>query len=411
MRIVLGVGGGIAAFKVASLLRLFTEQGHQVNVVPTEAALHFVGQATWEALSGHPVSTSVFEHVEQVNHVRLGQEADLVVVAPATANILARSAHGLADDLLGNTLLVATCPVLFAPAMHTEMWRHPATQANVATLRAHGAHVLDPDVGRLTGKDSGPGRLPEPQAIFAAAMALVSAPDKAHDGGSAGALLAGKRVLVSAGGTQEPLDPVRFLGNRSSGKQGIALAAAARDAGAAVTLVAAHVEVALPAGVDVVRVGTAEELREVMTREAASADVVLMAAAVADFRPAERSGTKIKKRSEGADPVIELVRNPDILAELVRLRAEEGREQLILGFAAETGDDSGSVLEYARQKLERKGCDLLVVNHVGESKVFGQDVNSVEILSRTDREMQHVEGSKNLVAEAIVHRVAAELRG
>lgn len=411
MRIVLGVGGGIAAFKVASLLRLFTEQGHQVNVVPTEAALHFVGQATWEALSGHPVSTSVFEHVEQVNHVRLGQEADLVVVAPATANILARSAHGLADDLLGNTLLVATCPVLFAPAMHTEMWRHPATQANVATLRAHGAHVLDPDVGRLTGKDSGPGRLPEPQAIFAAAMALVSAPDEAHAGGSAGALLAGKRVLVSAGGTQEPLDPVRFLGNRSSGKQGIALAAAARDAGAAVTLVAAHVEVALPAGVDVVRVGTAEELREVMTREAASAEVVLMAAAVADFRPAERSGTKIKKRAEGADPVIELVRNPDILAELVRLRAEEGREQLILGFAAETGDDSGSVLEYARQKLERKGCDLLVVNHVGESKVFGQDVNSVEILSRTDREMQHVEGSKNLVAEAIVHRVAAELRG
>ncbi|WFR85450.1 bifunctional phosphopantothenoylcysteine decarboxylase/phosphopantothenate--cysteine ligase CoaBC [Arthrobacter sp. Y-9] len=411
MRIVLGVGGGIAAFKVASLLRLFTEQGHQVNVVPTEAALHFVGQATWEALSGHPVSTSVFEHVEQVNHVRLGQEADLVVVAPATANILARSAHGLADDLLGNTLLVATCPVLFAPAMHTEMWRHPATQANVATLRAHGAHVLDPDVGRLTGKDSGPGRLPEPQAIFAAAMALVSAPDEAHDAGSAGALLTGKRVLVSAGGTQEPLDPVRFLGNRSSGKQGIALAAAARDAGAAVTLVAAHVEVALPAGVDVVRVGTAEELREVMTREAASADVVLMAAAVADFRPAERSGTKIKKRAEGTDPVIELVRNPDILAELVRLRAEEGREQLILGFAAETGDDSGSVLEYARQKLERKGCDLLVVNHVGESKVFGQDVNSVEILSRTDREMQHVEGSKNLVAEAIVHRVAAELRG
>ena len=411
MRIVLGVGGGIAAFKVASLLRLFTEQGHQVNVVPTKAALHFVGQATWEALSGNPVSTSVFEHVEQVNHVRLGQEADLVVVAPATANILARSAHGLADDLLGNTLLVATCPVLFAPAMHTEMWRHPATQANVATLRAHGAHVLDPDVGRLTGKDSGPGRLPEPQAIFAAAMALASAPDEAHDGGSAGVLLAGKRVLVSAGGTQEPLDPVRFLGNRSSGKQGIALAAAARDAGAAVTLVAAHVEVALPAGVDVVRVGTAEELREVMTREAASADVVLMAAAVADFRPAERSGTKIKKRAEGADPVIELVRNPDILAELVRLRAEEGREQLILGFAAETGDDSGSVLEYARQKLERKGCDLLVVNHVGESKVFGQDVNSVEILSRTDREMQHVEGSKNLVAEAIVHRVAAELRG
>lgn len=411
MRIVLGVGGGIAAFKVASLLRLFTEQGHQVNVVPTEAALHFVGQATWEALSGHPVSTSVFEHVEQVNHVRLGQEADLVVVAPATANILARSAHGLADDLLGNTLLVATCPVLFAPAMHTEMWRHPATQANVATLRAHGAHVLDPDVGRLTGKDSGPGRLPEPQAIFAAAMALVSAPDDAHDAEPAGTLLTGKRVLVSAGGTQEPLDPVRFLGNRSSGKQGIALAAAARDAGATVTLVAAHVEVALPAGVDVVRVGTAEQLREVMTREAASADVVLMAAAVADFRPAERSGTKIKKRAEGTDPVIELVRNPDILAELVRLRAEEGREQLILGFAAETGDDSGSVLEYARQKLERKGCDLLVVNHVGESKVFGQDVNSVEILSRTDREMQHVEGSKNLVAEAIVHRVAAELRG
>jgi len=409
MRIVLGVGGGIAAFKVASLLRLFTEEGHQVNVVPTEAALNFVGQATWEALSGNPVSTSVFDHVEQVNHVRLGQEADLVVVAPATANILARAAQGLADDLLGNTLLVATCPVLFAPAMHTEMWRHPATQANVGTLRAHGAHVLDPDVGRLTGKDSGPGRLPEPQAIFAAAMALVDSPAQEHDGGAGAAELAGKRVLVSAGGTQEPLDPVRFLGNRSSGKQGVALAAAARDAGASVTLVAAHVEVALPAGVDVVRVGTAEELRKVMTQEAASADVILMAAAVADFRPAERSGTKIKKRAEGTDPVIELVRNPDILAELVRLRADRRQEQLILGFAAETGDESGSVLEYARQKLERKGCDLLVVNHVGESKVFGQDVNSVEILSRTDREMQHVEGSKNLVAEAIVKRVAAEL--
>ncbi|MFJ3957828.1 bifunctional phosphopantothenoylcysteine decarboxylase/phosphopantothenate--cysteine ligase CoaBC [Arthrobacter sp. NPDC090010] len=407
MRIVLGVGGGIAAFKVASLLRLFTEAGHQVTVVPTEAALNFVGQATWEALSGRPVSTSVFDHVDQVNHVRLGQEADLVVVAPATANILARAAHGLADDLLGNTLLVATCPVLFAPAMHTEMWRHAATQANVATLRSHGAHVLDPDVGRLTGKDSGPGRLPEPQAIFAAALALVEDPARAVH--HAERPLAGRHVLVSAGGTQEPLDPVRFLGNRSSGKQGIALAAAARDAGAQVTLVAAHIEVPVPAGVELVRVGTAEELRQAMIEHSPAADAVLMAAAVADFRPAERSGTKIKKRAEGTDPVIELVRNPDILAELVRLRHADARQQLILGFAAETGDDSGSVLEYARQKLEKKGCDLLVVNHVGEDKVFGQDVNSVEILSRSDREMQHVEGSKNAVARAVVERVAAEL--
>ncbi|MDP5226039.1 MULTISPECIES: bifunctional phosphopantothenoylcysteine decarboxylase/phosphopantothenate--cysteine ligase CoaBC [Arthrobacter] len=407
MRIVLGVGGGIAAFKVASLLRLFTEAGHHVTVVPTEAALNFVGQATWEALSGNPVSTSVFDHVEQVNHVRLGQEAELVVVAPATANILARAAHGIADDLLGNTLLVANCPVLFAPAMHTEMWRHPATQANVATLRAHGAHVLDPDVGRLTGKDSGPGRLPEPASIFAAAMALVDQEPPASSGGPG--VLAGRRVLVSAGGTQEPLDPVRFLGNRSSGKQGVALAAAARDAGAEVTLVAAHVEVPLPAGVRVLRVGTAEELRSALVEETGNADVVLMAAAVADFRPAERLGTKIKKRADGDDPVIELVRNPDILAELVTLRNREKRSQLILGFAAETGDGAGSVLDYARQKLERKGCDLLVVNHVGESKVFGQDENSVQILSRTASEMQHVEGSKNTVAQAIILRVAAEL--
>ena len=334
MRIVLGVGGGIAAYKVASLLRLFTEAGHDVTVIPTEAATRFVGVATWEALSGHPVSNSVFDAVHTVNHVRLGHEAELIVVAPATADLLARAATGQADDLLTNTLLMAgDCPVLMAPAMHTEMWQHPATQANVETLRSRGVTVLEPASGRLTGADSGPGRLPEPEAIFTAAMALAGAAGRARgqpadpdapltaDAPSRPpAPLAGLTVTISAGGTREPLDPVRFLGNRSSGKQGVALAAAARDAGARVRLLAAHMEVPAPAGVELVQVETALELREAALHAAADSDVVIMAAAVADFRPADVSGTKIKKRDDVADPVITLVRNPDILRELVEVR-------------------------------------------------------------------------------------------
>jgi phosphopantothenoylcysteine decarboxylase/phosphopantothenate--cysteine ligase len=396
---------------VASLLRLFTEAGHNVTVIPTEASTRFVGTATWEALSGNPVSNSVFDDVHQVNHVRLGHEADLVVIAPATADLLAKAATGQAGDLLTNTLLMARGPVLFAPAMHTEMWQHAATRANVEMLRTRGAAVLEPATGRLTGADSGPGRLPEPQVIFDAAMALVQGQTDYQ------LPLAGRTVTISAGGTREPLDPVRFLGNRSSGKQGVALAVAARNAGATVRLLAAHMDVPVPAGIEVVSVETALQLREAALAAAADSDVVIMSAAVADFRPAEVSDTKIKKRDDSADPVITLVRNPDILHELVELRnsalpnaaGPAGDHQLIVGFAAETGDSHGDVLAYAEAKLQRKGCDLLVVNHVGSDKVFGQDTNSVVILARSGSEPQEAAGTKTEVAAAIISRIGFEL--
>lgn len=417
MRIVLGVGGGIAAYKVASLLRLFTEAGHNVTVIPTEASTRFVGTATWEALSGNPVSNSVFDGVHQVNHVRLGHEADLIVVAPATADLLAKAAAGQAGDLLTNTLLMASGPVLYAPAMHTEMWQHAATQANVATLRSRGVTVLDPAVGRLTGADSGPGRLPEPDAIFAAALALLQPTDllqPIEPLQPTDLPLAGRTVTISAGGTREPLDPVRFLGNRSSGKQGVALAVAAGEAGATVRLLAAHMDVPPPAGVEVVPVETALELRAAALAAAADSDVIIMAAAVADFRPAEVSGTKIKKRDDTADPIISLVRNPDILQELVQLRdaSPEGsarHDQLIVGFAAETGDGQGDILAYAEAKLRRKGCDLLVLNQVGTDKVFGQETNAVVILARDGSEPQETAGTKTDVAAALISRIGCEL--
>ncbi|MFF3039642.1 bifunctional phosphopantothenoylcysteine decarboxylase/phosphopantothenate--cysteine ligase CoaBC [Arthrobacter citreus] len=411
MRIVLGVGGGIAAYKAASLLRLFTEAGHSVQVVPTEASTRFVGIATWEALSGHPVSTTVFDAVDTVNHVRLGHEADLIVVAPATADLLARAAAGLASDLLTNTLLMASGPVFFAPAMHTEMWNHPATQANVATLRSRGAVVMEPAIGRLTGKDSGPGRLPEPEDIYAAALAAAGEAGSAPAAG----LLAGRRVTVTAGGTREPLDPVRFLGNRSSGKQGAAVAAAAVAEGAQVRFIAAHLEVPVPEGVELVQVETALELRDAVHDAVQTTDVLVMSAAVADFRPGENADTKIKKRDDRADPVITLVRNPDILAETVQNRSASGTgPSLIVGFAAETGDGSGSVLEYGRRKLERKGCDLLVLNQVGRSLVFGQDSTEVRILSPHEDpriEPPALTGSKTDIARHLVKRIAAELAG
>ncbi|RLV55433.1 bifunctional phosphopantothenoylcysteine decarboxylase/phosphopantothenate--cysteine ligase CoaBC [Aeromicrobium phragmitis] len=370
--IVLGVSGGVAAYKAALLLRLFTESGHEVRVVPTESALNFVGAATWEALSGHPVQTATFDNVPEVPHVRIGQSADLVVVAPATANTLARAAQGLADDLLTNTLLTARCPVVFAPAMHTEMWEHPATQANVATLRERGAIVIDPAVGRLTGADSGAGRLPDPEDIHAVCVNVLAG--RPRD-------LAGRRVVVSAGGTREFLDPVRFLGNRSSGRQGLALAEAAAARGAEVTLVAANVALPTPAGVERIDVTTTAELRDAVLKSSVGADAVVMAAAPADFRPATYADAKIKKRTDGAAPTIELVENPDVLAELVRSRPAGAAEPFIAGFAAETGDANGSVLDHARAKLARKGCDLLVVNDVSGGGVFGQDDNDVLLLT------------------------------
>lgn len=405
LRVVLGVGGGIAAYKAALLTRLFTEAGHHVVPMPTAAALEFVGAPTWEALTGEPVSTSVFDRVDTVNHVSQGQQADLVVIAPATADLMAKIAHGLADDLLTTTVLASRAPVVLAPAMHTEMWLNPATQRNVALLREHGHTVIDPDSGRLTGKDSGPGRLPEPQRIYDAALAVLAHGTEPASSGP----LAGRRVLITAGGTREALDPVRFLGNRSSGKQGIALAQAARDAGATVHLIAGHVETELPSGVEISNVSSALELHDATRAAAENADVVIMAAAVADYRPVSVGEHKMKKSEDGTDPVIELTRNPDILRALVDDRKNTGREQLIVGFAAETGDGEHSVLDFGRAKLQRKGCDLLVVNEVGTSKVFGQDTTEVTVLSAHGTEDAHAAGSKAEVAQFIVDRVGIEL--
>ncbi|AKL65292.1 bifunctional phosphopantothenoylcysteine decarboxylase/phosphopantothenate--cysteine ligase CoaBC [Streptomyces goshikiensis] len=395
-KVVLGVSGGIAAYKACELLRRLTESGHEVRVVPTAASLNFVGEATWAALSGNPAGTQVWETVHEVPHVRIGQGADLVVVAPATADMLAKAAHGLADDLLTNTLLTARCPVVFAPAMHTEMWEHPATQENVATLRRRGAVVIEPAVGRLTGKDTGKGRLPDPEEIYEVCRRVLAR-------GAAGPDLAGRHVVISAGGTREPLDPVRFLGNRSSGKQGYALARTAAARGARVTLVAANTALPDPAGVDVVRVGTALQLREAVLKAAGDADAVVMAAAVADFRPAVYADGKIKKK-DGQEPApVNLVRNPDILAEISAERAREG--QIVVGFAAETDD----VLANGRTKLARKGCDLLVVNEVGETKTFGSEENEAVILASDGTETPVAHGPKEALADAIWDRVAARL--
>ncbi len=397
--VVLGVGGGIAAYKACTLLRLLTESGHRVRVVPTRAALRFVGAPTWAALSGQPVSTEVWDDVHEVPHVRIGQQADLVLVAPATADLLAKAATGQADDLLTSTLLTARCPVLLAPAMHTEMWLHPATVANLATLRARGTHVLEPASGRLTGADTGPGRLPEPEAILAAALALLG---NARGADAATGDLAGRHVVVSAGGTREPLDPVRFLGNHSSGKQGYALARTAAARGARVTLVAANTALEDPAGVEVVPVGSALELQQAVTALAAEADVVVMAAAVADFRPAQVATHKIKKGHGAGDPdapSIALVRNPDVLADLAQHRRREA--QVVVGFAAETGDETGEVLALGAAKLARKGCDLLVVNEVGGGRGFGTDDNTVTILGSDGTRAAVGPAPKDQVADAV----------
>jgi phosphopantothenoylcysteine decarboxylase/phosphopantothenate--cysteine ligase len=398
--VVLGVAGGIAAYKAAELLRRLTESGHDVTVVPTPSAVHFVGEATWAALSGKPVHTQVWESVHEVPHVRIGRSADLVIVAPATADLLARAAQGRADDLLTNVLLTARCPVVFAPAMHTEMWEHPATRANVATLRQRGALVIEPDVGRLTGVDTGKGRLPDPDEIFAFCQDVL-----AH--GLADADLAGRTVVVSAGGTREPLDPVRFLGNRSSGRQGLALARAALARGAEVTLVVANVSLPEPAGVKVVRVETTEELRDAVVSAAGSADAVVMAAAPADFRPVSTTETKIKKSPDGTVPPLELTQTPDILAELSRDRVHPG--QVVVGFGAETGDETGSVLDLGRAKLSRKGCDLLVVNDVRGGAVFGADDNRAVILAADGRQRDVPIGTKTALAHAVWDEVARRL--
>ena len=463
MRIIVGIGGGIAAYKAAMLLRLFAKNGDEVIAMPTPNATKFVGVPTLEALSGNPVSTDVFDRVPEVNHVRQAEKADAVVIAPATADLLARLAAGRADDLLSSTVLTTHAPVILAPAMHTQMWEHPATQANVQTLRSWGYHVIEPAIGRLTGPDSGPGRMPEPEDIFAVALdvikrfpkgqvhpvytpgyapteplytgteqerlaaarqaTLTSAllgqvePSQAGASSSLGSPLSGRLVVITAGGTREALDPVRFLGNRSTGKQGVALAEAARDLGATVHLIGANLEVPAPEGVQVTRVVSALELREATLEASAAADVLIMSAAVADFRPAEFAEFKIKKSADSEDaPVIQLVRNPDILREVV-VRRQQAREagdsvlgpKLIVGFAAETGSAEKTPLELGREKLQRKGTDFLAVNAVGVNRGFGTDDNTITLLSTLDDEAPVFSGSKKELSVRLLEHVAAFL--
>ncbi|MBN9103556.1 MAG: bifunctional phosphopantothenoylcysteine decarboxylase/phosphopantothenate--cysteine ligase CoaBC [Propionibacteriaceae bacterium] len=394
-RIALGVSAGIAAYKACSLLRLFTESGHDVEVVPTANSLEFVGAATWAALSGRPVHTGVFEAPELVNHVRIGREADLVVVAPATADLIARAASGRADDLLTNVLLTARCPVMLAPAMHTEMWQHPATRANVATLRSRGVVVVPPAVGRLTGPDSGPGRLPEPDDLFATALGLLAEPSRAA--ALAGQDLLGLTVVVSAGGTHEALDPVRFLGNASSGRMGVGIARAAVQRGAEVVLVGAHLAVPPPAGVRLVEVGSTAELATAMAPLAQEADIVVMAAAPADFTPAHTSTTKLKKTGDQG-LAVEFVQTTDVLAGLA---AGRRRGQVVVGFAAETAADRNDLVALGVDKLRRKGCQLLVLNDVSGGAVFGASENSVAILG-LDGVRATASGEKTSVGHAIL---------
>ncbi len=435
--VVVGITGGIAAYKAVGVVRDLVKRGHDVHVVPTEGALRFVGLPTLEALSRNPVSTSVWDDVAEVRHVALGRRADLVVIAPATADSLAKMAAGLAGDLLGTTLLATEAPVVVAPAMHPQMWEHPATRTNLATLRERGVHVVGPVVGALTGDDAGIGRMSEPEDIVVAALAVLDAyRARRHHGDGRGrrsrqpgghpalghpALptqhsaargeqgdLAGVRVVVSAGGTREPLDPVRFVGNRSSGRQGVALAAEAARRGADVTLVAANTDPGLTEGlpVRVVRVGSAQELATAMHAAAPDADVLVMTAAVADYRPAEVLESKLKKEQQGDRMTLELVKNPDVLAELVAARRVG---QVIVGFAAETEPDREARLELGRAKIARKPADLLVVNHVGWSHGFEREENAIEVLVPGGTVVRETSGTKAEVAAAVLDLVATAL--
>ena len=431
-RVVVGVSGSIAAYKTPFVIRLLREAGHEVRTLATQAALRFIGAPALAAVTGRPVSSGLFEDPAAVEHVAVGEWADLVVVAPASADLLARVAAGRADDMLTATILTTTAPVVLAPAMHTQMWANPATRENVAVLRRRGLSVIDPDCGRLTGADAGAGRLPEPERIVSEALAVLAGRRARQAAPGAGQEtlrpdLSGRHVVVSAGGTREPIDPVRYLGNRSSGRQGAAVARAAVERGARATLVAANVAddvlAVLPGGVEVVPVGTAMELRDAVRRAARDADAVVMAAAVADYRPAAASASKIKKRvearglrddgAEGAARLsIELIENPDILAELVAdPPRDDGGRTLVVGFAAETGDAEGDVLAHGAAKARRKGAGLLAVNAVGERTGFGDVPNAVVVLDDQGREVARAEGSKTDVARALVDLVARRLPG
>lgn len=388
LNIVVGVTGGIAAYKAVGVVRALVLAGHDVHVVATDAALRFVGRPTLEAISRNPVHSDLYEGVAEVRHVAIGQAADLIVVAPATANTIAKLASGLADDLLGNTILASTAPLVIAPAMHTEMWANQATAQNIATLRQRGVTIVGPGTGQLTGADSGVGRMSEPEVIAEAALAAIQPQD-----------LAGRRIVVTAGGTREALDPVRFIGNRSSGRQGVALASAAAARGAVVTLIGANLEVPAPASVSVVSVSSTLELEDAVRRAAESADVVIMAAAVSDYRPESVAGSKIKKETQGDRLTLDLVKNPDILAGLVTARTQN---QTIIGFAAETESDPARLLQLGREKVARKGCDYLVINTVGWNEGFATEGNSIVILNGAGDIVGEAAGSKASVAERIL---------
>jgi len=389
LNVVVGVTGGIAAYKAVSVVRALVLAGHDVHVVATENALRFVGRPTLEAISRNTVHSDLYEGVAEVRHVAIGQAADLIVVAPATANTVAKLAAGLADDLLGNTILASTAPLVIAPAMHTEMWQNAATVANIATLRQRGITVVGPAVGQLTGADSGPGRMSEPEEIVEVALRTAAGRQD----------LAGRRILVTAGGTREPIDPVRFIGNRSSGKQGVALALAAADRGAEVTLIAANLEVDVPATVQVVRVRSTLDLEKAATSAAETADIVIMAAAVADYRPETVADAKIKKDVQGDVLDLRLVKNPDILAGLA---ANRRAGQVIVGFAAETEPDDAKLRQLGAAKVARKGADLLVVNRVGWNEGFATEGNTVIVLNRTGDIVGEASGSKRSVADRIL---------
>ncbi len=398
MHVIVGITGGIAAYKATGIIRQLTEAGHNVKVIPTQNALRFIGATTLEALSHNNVDPDLYTDVSSVKHVQLGQQADLVIVAPASAAFLSRFASGQADDLLGNTLLVTKAPVLVAPAMHTEMWLNPATQQNVATLRSRGVEILEPATGRLTGSDSGPGRLPEADEIVAAALALTAKQD-----------LLGKRILITAGGTLEPIDPVRFIGNRSSGKQGVALAKQAKRRGARVTLIGANISQP-DGGVDeFISVATAIELERALMERIQTQDALIMAAAVSDYRVATESSTKLKKSDIGDSLSLELVANPDILASATKLVADLDLNTQVVGFAAETVESPANLTELALKKIKAKGCDLLIANNVTGGAVFGDERNTVIIVEQTGQIGQS-SGSKSDVANAILDVLALRLK-
>lgn len=450
-RIVVGVSGSISAYKATFIIRQLRAAGHEVKVVASAAALKFIGESTLAALSGAPVASQLFSDAGAVEHVAIAEWAQLLLIAPASADLIAKLAVGRADDMLTTTALTTTAPIVISPAMHTQMWQHPATVANVEILRSRGVKVIEPASGRLTGKDSGPGRLPEPEQIVAQALEFLRQSEHfkaASNGGGAQVVdavqnqgepsqdqpgqnqpdqdlaaqdlqfsqdLAGKHFVISAGGTREAIDPVRFLGNRSSGLQGIALARAAVERGAHVTLVAANIEAALlaqlPEQVEVVKVVSALQLRDAVHEAGCSAQVIVMCAAVADFRPKTYAGFKLKKSTDSGETdksyTLELVENPDILAGLAAQRLNEG--QVIVGFAAETGDEHTSALEYGRRKALKKGADLLAVNTVGATSGFGDVANEIHVLDSHGQQVGHSAGSKLQVARDLVELIAQRL--